>query len=230
MRSRTRSSPTRAELGELEARNIAAGRCSVKAELRGAAENYRYFASAIASIARPLRTPSAGRSSSTPEENRSAVLQQIVPWNYPLMATWKLAPALAAGCTVVLKPDAQTPLSAIRLAELAAEVGFPAGVVNVIAGDGPTTGADASATRASTRSPSTGSTKTGGEIMRLASDPIERDNPRAGRQEPESRLRRRQSRRRDPEHSLVDLLCGRPKLCDARSIYLVEKPLYDEFV
>ena len=62
---------------------------------------------------------------------------QIVPWNYPfLMTTWKLAPALAAGCAVVLKPDPQTPLTALRLAELAIEVGFPPGVVNIVPGDG----------------------------------------------------------------------------------------------
>ena len=67
---------------------------------------------------------------------------QIVPWNYPIMMTaWKLAPALAAGCTVVLKPDPSTPLTALRLGELAAEVGIPPGVVNIVPGDGPTTGA-----------------------------------------------------------------------------------------
>jgi aldehyde dehydrogenase (NAD+) len=67
------------------------------------------------------------------------VCGQIVPWNFPLlMASWKVAPALAAGCTVVLKPAEQTPLSALRLGELALEVGFPPGVLNVITGDGET--------------------------------------------------------------------------------------------
>ncbi len=67
------------------------------------------------------------------------VCGQIVPWNFPLlMAAWKLAPALAAGCTVVLKPAEQTPLSAIRLGELALEAGIPAGVINVVTGDGET--------------------------------------------------------------------------------------------
>jgi acyl-CoA reductase-like NAD-dependent aldehyde dehydrogenase len=69
------------------------------------------------------------------------VCAQIIPWNFPLlMAVWKIAPALAAGCTVVLKPAEQTPLSALRLGELALEAGIPEGVVNVITGDG-TTGA-----------------------------------------------------------------------------------------
>jgi acyl-CoA reductase-like NAD-dependent aldehyde dehydrogenase len=67
------------------------------------------------------------------------VCAQIIPWNFPLlMAAWKLGPALAAGCTIVLKPAEQTPLSALRLGELALEMGFPPGVLNVLTGDGAT--------------------------------------------------------------------------------------------
>ncbi len=67
------------------------------------------------------------------------VCGQIIPWNFPLlMASWKLSPALAAGCTVVLKPAEQTPLTALRLGELALEVGIPAGVINVLTGEGDT--------------------------------------------------------------------------------------------
>src|SRR3954451_13555263 len=67
------------------------------------------------------------------------VCGQIIPWNFPLlMAAWKLGPALAAGCTVVLKPAEQTPLTALRLGELALEAGIPPGVVNVVTGDGET--------------------------------------------------------------------------------------------
>jgi acyl-CoA reductase-like NAD-dependent aldehyde dehydrogenase len=67
------------------------------------------------------------------------VCAQIIPWNFPLlMAAWKLGPALAAGCTIVLKPAEQTPLSALRLAELALEAGIPEGVLNVVTGDGST--------------------------------------------------------------------------------------------
>jgi acyl-CoA reductase-like NAD-dependent aldehyde dehydrogenase len=67
------------------------------------------------------------------------VCAQIIPWNFPLMmASWKIAPALAAGCTVVLKPAEQTPLTSLRLGELALEAGIPAGVVNVVPGDGST--------------------------------------------------------------------------------------------
>src|SRR3954466_14798772 len=67
------------------------------------------------------------------------VCGQIIPWNFPLlMAAWRVAPALAAGCTIVLKPAEQTPLTALRLGELALEAGIPAGVLNVVTGDGET--------------------------------------------------------------------------------------------
>src|SRR5213592_3312560 len=67
------------------------------------------------------------------------VCAQIVPWNFPLlMAMWKVAPALAAGCSIVLKPAEQTPLTALRLGELALEAGFPEGTLNVLTGDGET--------------------------------------------------------------------------------------------
>ena len=70
------------------------------------------------------------------------VVGAIVPWNFPLaMAMWKVAPALACGCTVVLKPAEETPLTALRLGELALQAGFPPGVLNVVTGDGPTCGA-----------------------------------------------------------------------------------------
>ena len=131
----------RKELAELEARNVGKAISSVKAELAGATENFRYYASAIASIA-GRSNPIGGSLLYYSQKEPVGDCSQIVPRNYPLMmATWKLAPALAAGCTVVLKPDPQTPLTALRLAELAAEVGFPQGVVNVVPGDGPTTGA-----------------------------------------------------------------------------------------
>lgn len=69
------------------------------------------------------------------------VVGQIIPWNFPLMMLiWKWAPALAAGCTIVLKPAEQTPLTALYIAALSKEAGFPDGVINVIPGYGPTAG------------------------------------------------------------------------------------------
>jgi acyl-CoA reductase-like NAD-dependent aldehyde dehydrogenase len=78
-------------------------------------------------------------SSATRTSEPVGVCGQIIPWNFPLlMAAWKLGPSLAAGCTVVLKPAEQTPLTALRVAELALEAGFPEGVINVVTGDGET--------------------------------------------------------------------------------------------
>ena len=99
------------------------------------------------------------------------VVGLVLPWNFPLlMAAWKLAPALAAGCCCIVKPAEQTPLTAIRLAELAAEAGVPPGVLNVVTGDGETTG------QAIGRHPGidavsfTGSTEIGAMFLRYAAD------------------------------------------------------------
>jgi len=97
------------------------------------------------------------------------VVGQIIPWNFPLlMAAWKLGPALAAGCTVVLKVAEQTPLSALRLAELIAEVGFPEGVVNVVTGFGETAGAALAAHPDVDKVAFTGSTEVGKLIVKAA--------------------------------------------------------------
>src|SRR5271157_2920108 len=97
------------------------------------------------------------------------VVGQIIPWNFPLlMAVWKLGPALASGCTVVLKPAEQTPLSALLLAELIAEAGFPDGVVNVVPGYGETAGAALAAHPDVDKIAFTGSTEVGKLIVQAA--------------------------------------------------------------
>src|SRR2546427_7022443 len=122
----------RKELAELEVRNVGKAISSVKAELNQAVENFRFYASAIASIA-GRANPLGGSLLFYSLKEPVGVAGQIVPWNYPLMmTTWKLAPALAAGCSVVLKPDSQTPLTALRMAELANEGGFPPGSINAL--------------------------------------------------------------------------------------------------
>jgi len=97
------------------------------------------------------------------------VVGQIIPWNFPLlMAAWKLGPALATGCTVVLKPAEQTPLSVLRLGELIAEAGFPEGVVNIVTGYGETAGAALAAHPDVDKVAFTGSTAVGKLIMAAA--------------------------------------------------------------
>jgi phenylacetaldehyde dehydrogenase len=97
------------------------------------------------------------------------VVGQLIPWNFPLlMAAWKLGPALATGCTVVLKPAEQTPLTALRLGELFEEAGFPKGVVNIVPGFGETAGAALAAHDGVDKIAFTGSTEVGKLIVKAA--------------------------------------------------------------
>jgi len=113
------------------------------------------------------------------------VVAQIVPWNFPLaMAAWKLAPALAAGCTCILKPAEQTPLSALRLGELILEAGFPPGVVNILTGFGETTGAALVAHPGVDKVAFTGSTEVGKIINKSATDTMKRVSLELGGKSP----------------------------------------------
>src|SRR6266851_2529051 len=219
----------RKELAELEVRNVGKAISSVKAEVSQAVENFRFYASAIASIA-GRSNPIGGSLLFYSLKEPVGVAGQIVPWNYPLMmATWKLAPALAAGCSVVLKPDEATPLTALRLGELAAEVGFPPGSVNIVPGPGKTTGAYLVRHPDVDKVAFTGSTATGGEIMRLASDPIKRITLELGGKSPN--LVFADADLADAIPSAVwSIYYSAGQSCEARSRVLVEKPLYDEFV
>jgi acyl-CoA reductase-like NAD-dependent aldehyde dehydrogenase len=219
----------RKELTELESRNVGKAISSTKVELFGAVENFRFFASAIASIA-GRSNPIGGSLLSYTLKEPVGVAGQIVPWNYPLLMTvWKLAPALAAGCSVVLKPDPQTPATALRLAELAAEVGFPAGAINIVPGDGPTTGAYLVRHPGVDKVAFTGSTRTGGEIMRLCSEPIKRLTLELGGKSPNLIFADAELDSAIPS-AVWSIYYSAGQSCEARSRVLVEKPLYDDFV
>jgi acyl-CoA reductase-like NAD-dependent aldehyde dehydrogenase len=219
----------RAELAELESRNVGKAISSVRAELFGAAENFRFYASALGSIA-GSSNPIGGSLFFYTLKEPVGVAGQIVPWNYPLlMAAWKLSPALAAGCSVVLKPDAKTPLTALRLAELAAEVGFPAGTINVVPGDGPGTGAYLVSHPGVDKVAFTGSTATGSEIMRLVAPSLKRLTLELGGKSPNLVFADADLADAIPS-SLWSIYYSAGQSCEARSRVLVEKPLYDEFV
>ena len=113
------------------------------------------------------------------------VVGQIIPWNFPLlMAAWKLGPALAAGCCVILKPAEQTPLSALLLAELIAEAGFPEGVVNVVTGYGETAGAALAAHQDVDKVAFTGSTEVGKLIVHAAAGNLKKVSLELGGKSP----------------------------------------------
>jgi acyl-CoA reductase-like NAD-dependent aldehyde dehydrogenase len=219
----------RKELVELEARNVGKAVGSTKPEVIVAAESFRYMASAIGSIEGGTR-PIGGSILSYTLKEPVGVAAQIVPWNYPIMlAGWKLAPALAAGCTVVLKPDPATPLTALRLAELATEVGIPAGVVNVVPGDGQTTGAHLVSHPGVDKVSFTGSTATGSEIMRLCADPVKRVSLELGGKSPSLVFADA-----DLEDAVASTAYGiyysAGQSCEARSRLLVEQIVYDDVV
>ena len=219
----------RKELAELESRNVGKAISSVKAELAGAAEHFRFFATTIGSIA-GRSNPIGGSLLFYSQKEPVGVCGQIVPWNYPLLMTaWKLAPALAAGCAVVLKPDPQTPLSALRLAELAAEVGFPAGTINVVPGDGSTTGSYLVSHPGVDKVAFTGSTRTGGEIMRLCSHTIKRLTLELGGKSPNLLFADANLDDAIPA-SVWAIFASAGQSCEARSRLLVEASLYDDVV
>jgi acyl-CoA reductase-like NAD-dependent aldehyde dehydrogenase len=158
------------------------------------------------------------------------VVGAISPFNFPLnLVAHKVAPALAAGCAVVLKPDPSTPLTALRLGELAAEVGIPPGVVNIVPGDGPTTGAYLVRHPGVDKVAFTGSTATGSEIMRLCSQPLKRVSLELGGKSPNLVFADANLEDAVPS-SVYAIYYAAGQSCDARSRVLVEKPLYDDFV
>jgi aldehyde dehydrogenase (NAD+) len=147
---------------------------SSRVDVPMAADCFRYFAgwaSKIEGETIPVRPPSFNYTLREP----LGVVGQIIPWNFPiLLAAWKLAPALAAGNTIVLKPAEQTPLSALRLAQIAEEAGLPPGVLNVVTGFGPTAGGALVDHPGVDKIAFTGSTPVGQEIMRRAAATLKR--------------------------------------------------------
>ncbi|MEA2363587.1 MAG: hypothetical protein QOD71_2732 [Thermoleophilaceae bacterium] len=128
------------ELAELESLdNGKPVKLAKRVDVALAAEHLRYFAGWPTKIAGETLPVAQPNMHCYTRKEPVGVCGQIIPWNFPLlMAAWKIAPALAAGCTIVLKPAEQTPLTALRLGELALEAGLPEGVLNVITGDGET--------------------------------------------------------------------------------------------
>jgi betaine-aldehyde dehydrogenase len=160
-------------LAQLEARNAGKPIGDARGEVGMAIDTFRYYAGA------PQRhlgdtIPVAGGVAMTFREPLG-VVALIVPWNFPLcIAAWKVAPALAAGNTIVLKPAELTPLTALRLGELALEAGVPEGVLNVLAGPGRTVGARLVEHPDVAKVAFTGSTEVGRGIARGAADTIKR--------------------------------------------------------
>ncbi|KOF52114.1 aldehyde dehydrogenase, partial [Achromobacter sp. DMS1] len=156
------------------------------------------------------------------------VVAAIIPWNFPLlMAIWKIAPALAAGCTVVLKPAEETPLTALRLAELALEAGFPPGVVNVVTGRGETAGAALAAHPGIDKIAFTGSTEVGKRIGHAAMDGMKRVSLELGGKSPVIVLDDCDADRA-VQGAAAAIFFNQGQVCTAGSRLYVQRALYDK--
>ncbi len=161
------------EIAELEtADNGKPLRDALYVDVPVAAENFEYFAG-LATKIQGETIPVSGPFFNYTLREPVGVCGQVTPWNFPLlMATWKIAPALAAGCTVVLKPAEQTPLTALELARICAEAGVPEGVVNVVPGFGETAGAALTSHKGVDKISFTGSTEVGKLIAKAAAENV----------------------------------------------------------
>ena len=162
------------DLAQLESQNCGKTIRDATSEVKGIVRCFEYYAGAADKIVGQT-IPVYGSGLDFTLREPVGVAAQIIPWNFPIvMAAWKLAPALAAGCAVVLKPARLTPLTALALGQLCLEAGVPEGVVNVLTGSGPTIGAALVRHRGVDKVAFTGSTEVGRELMRMAGDNITR--------------------------------------------------------
>ncbi|HUA14245.1 MAG TPA: aldehyde dehydrogenase family protein [Verrucomicrobiae bacterium] len=158
------------------------------------------------------------------------VVGQVIPWNFPLlMAAWKLGPALTTGCTVVLKPAEQTPLSALRLGELITEAGFPDGVVNVVPGYGETAGAALAAHPDVDKIAFTGSTEVGKLIVHAAAGNLKKVSLELGGKSPNVVFKDADLAAAIPG-SASAIFFNHGQCCCAGSRLYVEKAVYDQVV
>ena len=158
------------------------------------------------------------------------VAGQIIPWNFPLlMAAWKLGPALASGCTVVLKPAEQTPLSALRLGELVMEAGFPEGVVNIVPGYGETAGAALAAHPDVDKIAFTGSTEVGKLIVHAAAGNLKKVSLELGGKSPNVVFKDADLETAIPGAASA-IFFNHGQCCCAGSRLYIEKPIFDRVV
>ena len=216
-------------LAELECRNTGKPIVEAEFDIADAATCFEYYGG--------LATKIQGHVNPVPDNALSFTLRepvgvagQIIPWNYPLvMAAWKLAPALAAGCCSVLKTAEQTPLTVLEMAGWLNEIGYPPGVINIVTGLGETAGAPLVAHAGVDKIAFTGSATVGKLILRSAADSIKRVTLELGGKSPNIFFA-------DAEFeaaidgALFGVFINQGEVCSAGSRILVEKSIYSKFV
>jgi len=218
-----------AMLAEMEARNCGKPIVEAEYDIADVATCFEYYGG--------LATKVLGHVNPVPDNAVSLTLKepvgvagQIIPWNYPLgMAAWKLAPAIAAGCTMVLKPAEQTPMTALEAAKWFPEVGLPPGVVNIITGFGETCGAPLVQHPDVNKIAFTGSSAVGKIIVKQAADTVKRVTLELGGKSPniffadadfEAAI----------DGALFGVFINQGEVCSAGSRILVQKSIYKKFV
>ena len=163
-------------LAEVESKNVGKTiKYSRDSDLPFVIDNLRFFAGCARTLEGKSAAEYSGLGTSIIRREPLGVVGAIVPWNYPLyIATWKIAPALAAGNTLVIKPASLTPLSLLEFAKIVEASGIPAGVFNVVTGPGETIGAELATSEKVDMIALTGDTQTGKKIMQLASSNVKR--------------------------------------------------------
>jgi betaine-aldehyde dehydrogenase len=218
-----------APLADLESRNTGKPIVEAEFDVADVATCFEYYGGLATKILGHVNPVPANALSLTMREP-IGVAAQIIPWNYPLlMAAWKIAPALAAGCTCILKPAEQTPLTALEFANWFEEVGLPPGVVNIINGMGERTGAALVAHPGVDKIAFTGSAAVGKIIVKSAADSLKRVTLELGGKSPniffadadwEAAV----------DGALFGVFINQGEVCSAGSRILVEKKIYPEFV
>jgi betaine-aldehyde dehydrogenase len=214
------------ELAELETRNTGKPIVEAEFDIQDVATCFEYYGGLATKIHGDV-VPVPDNALTLALREPVGVAGQIVPWNYPLlMAAWKLAPAICAGCTVVLKPAEESPLSLLALASSFADAGLPAGVVNVVTGVGESAGAAIVAHASVDKIAFTGSAEVGRQIMRGAAGTLKKISLELGGKSPniffadadfESAV----------DGALFGVFFNQGEVCTAGSRILVQRPIYE---
>ena len=220
---------TAGELAAAESRNMGKPIVEAEFDVADAAHCFEYYAGMASKI--------HGETLEVPDNALSLVIRepvgvvgQIIPWNYPLlMAAWKLAPALAAGCTAILKPAEQTPLSALMLAEIFESLDLPPGVVSVVTGDGPTAGATLVTDPRVDKIAFTGGIEAGRHVIRGAAETVKRMSIELGGKNPNIVFADADFEAA-VDGALFGAFANQGEVCSAGSRLLVERSIYDRML
>jgi betaine-aldehyde dehydrogenase len=217
------------ELAELETRNTGKPIVESEYDIADVATCFEYYGGLATKIHGDV-VPVPDNAMSLALREPIGVAGQIIPWNYPLMmAAWKLAPAICAGCTTVLKPAEQTPLSILALASSFADAGLPPGVVNIVTGAGETAGAAIVEHPDVDKIAFTGSVEVGKVIMRGAAGTLKKISLELGGKSPNIFFADADFEAA-VDGALFGVFVNQGEVCSAGSRILVQRPIYDRFI